>query len=68
VQIISRIFAWTSIPELVTRIAKRKQEVYNELLSGVNPPEVPGTRQFILTLKRNNVSENARQAGCSPVL
>lgn len=50
--VVKNIFHWTQNPTMASRIAKRKDEIYDELLGGVSPAEVPGSKAFLETLRR----------------
>lgn len=53
--IVSNIFNWTHNPPVARKIAARKEELYEDMLQGVQPAEVVGTRHFLETLYRNKI-------------
>jgi hypothetical protein len=61
-QVVSSIFNWTRNPATATKIARRKEEVYEELLGGLSPAAFPDSKAFLDTLKRNKVGARARRA------
>lgn len=48
--IIMQLFTWTRNPRMAAKIAARKEEIYDELMNGNHPAEVPGVRAFLETL------------------
>lgn len=51
-----QLFHWTRNPAQAAKIAQRKDEVYESIMNGVQPAEVPGVRSFLDTLRNYNVS------------
>lgn len=56
-QVIMQYFHWTRNPAQAAKIAQRKEEIYDSILNGVQPAEVPGSRSFLDTLRNYNVSQ-----------
>jgi hypothetical protein len=56
VQVIMQLFHWTRNPAQVSKIAQRKEEIYDSIMNGTQPAEVPGCRGFLDTLRNYNVS------------
>jgi hypothetical protein len=55
-QVIMQLFHWTRNPAQVSKIAQRKEEIYDSIMNGTQPAEVPGCRGFLDTLRNYNVS------------
>lgn len=55
-QVIMQLFHWTRNPAQVSNIAQRKEEIYDSIMNGTQPAEVPGCRGFLDTLRNYNVS------------
>lgn len=53
--VVRTIFRWTQNPSVSTQIAKRKAEVYDELVGENHPVGVPEALPFLETLRRYNV-------------
>lgn len=53
--VIQQLFTWTRNPAAVAQIAARKDALYDELMSGNWPAEVPGVRQFLETVHKNKI-------------
>lgn len=53
--VVSNVFNWTHNPPVARKISARKEEIYEDMLRGVTPAEVPGTRLFLETLHRNKI-------------
>lgn len=51
-----QLFHWTRNPAQAANIAQRKEEIYDSIMNGVQPAEVPGSRNFLDTLRNYNVS------------
>lgn len=51
-----QLFHWTRNPSQAAKIAQRKEEIYDSIMNGVQPAEVPGCRGFLDTLRNYNVS------------
>jgi hypothetical protein len=51
-----QLFTWTRNPSQAAKIAQRKEEIYDEIMNGQQPAEVPGCRNFLDTLRNYNVS------------
>lgn len=54
-QIIMQLFNWTRNPSYAATIAQRKDELYDEIMNGVQPAEVPNCRGFLDTLRNYKV-------------
>lgn len=67
-QVIMQLFHWTRNPSQVSKIAQRKEEIYDSIMNGTQPAEVPGCRGFLDTLRNYNVSVLSVTAGCLIVL
>lgn len=65
-QIIMQLFTWTRNPTQASKIAARKEEIYDQLMNGNSPAEVPGVRAFLETLHNYKVSKGCRcqQGAC----
>ncbi len=63
VQIIMQLFNWTRDPRRVATIRQRKDELYDELMNGVQPAEVVGSRAFFDTLRNYKVCGGAVRCG-----
>lgn len=50
-----QLFHWTRNPAQAAKIAKRKEEIYDSIMNGVQPAEVSGSRSFLDTLRNYNV-------------
>jgi hypothetical protein len=50
-----QLLTWTRNPSAAAAIAKRKEEIYDGLMNGVAPAEVPGVRAFLEMLANFNV-------------
>lgn len=50
-----QLFHWTRNPSQAAKIAQRKEEIYDGIMNGVQPAEVPGSRSFLDTLRNYNV-------------
>lgn len=55
-QIIMQLFHWTRNPSQAAKIVQRKEEIYDSIMNGMQPAEVPGCRGFLDTLRNYNVS------------
>jgi hypothetical protein len=55
-QVIMQMFHWTRNPSQAAKIAQRKEEIYDSIMNGVQPAEVPGVRSYLDTLRNYNVS------------
>lgn len=53
--VIMQLFTWTRNPSQAARIAQRKEEIYDSIMNGVQPAEVPGARSFLDTLRNYNI-------------
>lgn len=53
--IIMQLFHWTRNPSQAAKIAQRKEEIYDGIMNGMQPAEVPGCRGFLDTLRNYNV-------------
>lgn len=53
--VIMQLFNWTRDPRRVASIRQRKDELYDELMNGVQPAEVVGSRAFFDTLRNYKV-------------
>jgi phosphoglycolate phosphatase-like HAD superfamily hydrolase len=51
-----QMFHWTRNPAQAAKIAQRKEEIYDSIMNGVQPAEVPGVRSYLDTLRNYNVS------------
>lgn len=51
-----QLFHWTRNPSQAAKIAQRKEEIYDSIMNGMQPAEVPGCRGFLDTLRNYNVS------------
>lgn len=54
-----QMFHWTRNPAQASKIAQRKEEIYDSIMNGVQPAEVPGVRSYLDTLRNCNVSAGA---------
>jgi beta-phosphoglucomutase-like phosphatase (HAD superfamily) len=52
--VIMQLFHWTRNPAQAAKIAKRKEEIYDSIMNGVQPAEVSGSRSFLDTLRNYN--------------
>lgn len=50
-----QLFHWTRNPSQAAKIAQRKEEIYDSIMNGTQPAEVPGCRSFLDTLRNYNV-------------
>jgi hypothetical protein len=55
-QVIMQLFHWTRNPSQAHKIMQRKEEIYDSIMNGTQPAEVPGSRGFLDTLRNYNVS------------
>lgn len=55
-QVIMQLFHWTRNPSQAAKIVQRKEEIYDSIMNGTQPAEVPGCRGFLDTLRNYNVS------------
>lgn len=53
--IIMQLFIWTRNPSQAAKIAQRKDEIYDSMMNGAQPVEVPGCRSFLDTLRNHKV-------------
>eukprot|EP00878_Enallax_costatus_P001251 GHUV01001395.1.p1 GENE.GHUV01001395.1~~GHUV01001395.1.p1 ORF type:complete len:329 (+),score=51.58 GHUV01001395.1:231-1217(+) len=53
--VIMQLFHWTRNPSQAAKIAQRKEEIYDSIMNGVQPAEVPGSRSFLDTLRNYNI-------------
>lgn len=60
-----QLFHWTRNPSQVAKIAQRKEEVYDSIMNGMQPAEVPGSRGFLDTLRNYNVSGDRIKLDCN---
>jgi hypothetical protein len=51
-----QLFHWTRNPSQAHKIVQRKEEIYDSIMNGTQPAEVPGSRGFLDTLRNYNVS------------
>jgi hypothetical protein len=58
-----QLFIWTRNPSQAAKIAARKEEIYDEIMNGQQPAEVPGCRNFLDTLRNYNVSQQCMGGG-----
>ena len=54
-QVIMQLFIWTRNPSQAAKIAQRKDEIYDSMMNGAQPVEVPGCRSFLDTLRNHKV-------------
>ncbi|KAF8070890.1 PYRP2 [Scenedesmus sp. PABB004] len=53
--VIMQLFHWTRNPGQAAKIAARKEEIYDGIMNGAQPAEVPGSRSFLDTLRNFNI-------------
>lgn len=53
--IIMQLFTWTRNPSQAAKIAQRKEEIYDGIMNGAQPAEVPGCRPFLDTLRNYKI-------------
>lgn len=53
--VIMQMFHWTRNPAQASKIAQRKEEIYDSIMNGVQPAEVPGVRSYLDTLRNCNI-------------
>ncbi len=53
--VVSRVFGWTHNPTIARQVARRKQELYDTILSGRQPAAMLEARPFLDTVKRYNI-------------
>jgi hypothetical protein len=55
-----QLLTWTRNPSAAASIAARKEELYDEIMSGNAPAEAPGVRAFLETLHNVKVRASGR--------
>jgi len=50
-----QLFNWTRNPSRAFSIARRKEEIYDQLMEGMHPVEAPHVRSFLDTLRTYKV-------------
>ncbi|KAI8468726.1 MAG: HAD-like domain-containing protein [Monoraphidium minutum] len=53
--IVMQLFTWTRNPAAAAKLAGRKEEIYDEIMSGNAPAEAPGVRAFLETLHNSKI-------------
>mmetsp|Transcript_43742 Transcript_43742/g.109746 ORF Transcript_43742/g.109746 Transcript_43742/m.109746 type:complete len:380 (+) Transcript_43742:451-1590(+) len=54
-QVVSEVFHWTRNPSEIRRISERKEEVYRDLTADIKPTLMPGVKQLLDILNKNDV-------------